>query len=295
MSGVHRSQRRALGLVSVTGADARDFLHAQTTQAIRDLPESRTRLAAWLSAKGRVRALFDIVPSDDGFWLVTDADNVDWLVQQLRPYVLRSAVRIEAPSDWAVFSVFGDVSQWLGSQGIALDDGTVVARGNAIWLNATTSSITVLDRLDALQTDLADLPDMESETADLIEISLGRPAVPAILRERYTPHMLNLDRLGAVSFTKGCYPGQEIVARTENLGTAKRRLKRFEVESGARPRAGDPLLDAEDNSVGEVNRVAATSAGFQMLAVVPVAPDEVQLRLESDGRRLNVLPLPGDA
>ena len=113
MSRVNYCQRRDLGLIRVTGADARAFLHAQTTQEINDLASSETRLAAWLSAKGRVRALFDVVPCNDGFWLLTEADNVGWLAEQLRFFVLRSAVELEIITDSTVYSCCGDIDDWL--------------------------------------------------------------------------------------------------------------------------------------------------------------------------------------
>jgi tRNA-modifying protein YgfZ len=107
--------------------------------------------------------------------------------------------------------------------------------------------------------------------------------------------MLNLDRLGAISFTKGCYPGQEIVARAQNLGEVKRRLARFRAGTGARPESGGVLIDAASQPVGEIDRVAAAGTGYELLAVTRIDAPLERLTLETDGRVLEPLPLdPGD-
>jgi hypothetical protein len=286
MPEAYYCERRDLGLLRVAGRDAQGFLHAQTTQAINDLPRSETRLAAWLSAKGRVRALFDVVATDEAFWLITEADNVAWLATELGRYVLRSDVRLDVVTDRAVWSCGGAGGE------IELAAGRVVERAGACWLETRSSSILVFGKPDAVLPGLAGRPESDINAANLAAISVGRPALPASLRDRYTPHMLNLEQLGAISFKKGCYPGQEIVARTENLGTVKRRIHRFSATSGERPKPGDTIIDADDQSVGEVNRVAAAGAGYELLAVVPVESNAGELRLEQDGRRLQALPLP---
>jgi len=299
MSLVHHCQRPDLGLVRVTGADARAFLHAQTTQEINELASSETRLAAWLSAKGRVRALFDVVPCLDGFWLITEADNVVWLSEQLKFFVLRAAVELAVDTDSAVYSVGGDIGEWLTSQGIDLEPNAVIEHSGAHWLKAGLSSVTLIGKPESLTTLLTGLPSKAIDTAVLAAIAMGIPAITATGRERYIAQMLNLDLIGAISFSKGCYPGQEIVARTHNLGEVKRRLKRFRIGPGTRPGPKDAIVDAsasaEAQAVGEINRVAATDGGYELLAVVPLDAPATQLRLEQDGREWVSLPLPYEA
>jgi folate-binding protein YgfZ len=293
MSRVNYCLRQDLGIVRVTGADARAFLHAQTTQEINDLAPFQTRLAAWLSPKGRVRALIDVVPCGDGFWLITEADNVSWLAEQLSFFVLRSAVEL-AVADSAIYTICGDIGEWLSGAGAHLHPSAVIEHNDAHWLSAGPSSVTVVGKPTSLAAILAGLPSAEIDTAVLTQIALGRPSVTAALRERYIPQMLNLDSLGAISFTKGCYPGQEIVARTQNLGEVKRRLRRFRVGSGERPEPGDAIVDAETKAVGEINCVAATDEAYELLAVVQLDAAEGVLLLASDGRKLESLALPYD-
>ena len=123
-------ERPDLGLIRVTGSDARTFLHAQTTQEINDLASSETRLAAWLSAKGRVRALFDVVPCNRGFWLITQTDNVNSLAQQLGLFVLRSAVELAVATDSVVYSCCGNIDRWLAGMGLDLQTGAVIDHSN---------------------------------------------------------------------------------------------------------------------------------------------------------------------
>lgn len=107
-------------------------------------------------------------------------------------------------------------------------------------------------------------------------IQAGIPTIAKENSEKFTPHMLNLDRLGAISFSKGCYTGQEVVARTEHLGASKRRLMRYRTDADS-VAVGDKLID-EDRSVGEVVNVA----GGDFLAVTPVASQQKTLTVNGD-------------
>jgi hypothetical protein len=115
-------------------------------------------------------------------------------------------------------------------------------------------------------------------------IQAGIPTIEAATTEKYTPHMLNLDCLGAISFSKGCYTGQEVVARTEHLGRSKRRLMHFRVDAPG-VAAGD-RLSHDGRDVGEV----VNEAGQHLLAVVPVELHGEELSIH--GRRASPVPLP---
>ena len=294
MLNIQTCPRKDLGLLYVTGNDARVFLHAQSTQEINDLPATETRLAAWLSAKGRVRALFDVVPAGDSFWLITPADNIDWLAQQLSLFILRSDVGLEVVEHTAVYSLCGEANEWLSGHGIDLGQHGVVCRDDALWLRESPGCINVIAKPDRLTTAFAGLASCEPDRAVLAAIATGRPDMPATLRERYIPQMLNLQRLGAVSFNKGCYPGQEIVTRTEHRGSVKRSLQRYRIDRGARPQAGDAIVDSKGLSAGEINRVAASADGFELLTVVSDGTGSGELMIQVDSRQLERLALPSE-
>ena len=96
------------------------------------------------------------------------------------------------------------------------------------------------------------------------------------------PQMLNLDLLGAIASGKGCYPGQEVIARTQNLGSVKRRTLRFSSAADALPKPGSPVLDDSGKTVGEVLRAVAIESGIELLAVVRLAALESELYLEPE-------------
>jgi len=273
-----------LGQVRVAGTDARQFLHAQTTQRIDDQPAGERRLAAWLNAKGRVRALFDVVPDGDEFRLILPQSEVETLLRGFGLFVLRARVTLEAVPEQAVASLLGPVDDWLARQGFASGQQAVTAAGAGLVIRAGRDRIDLTGPPDWLAELSAGLPRGDRDDFERTAVRDGLPTVSGTLRERYIPQMLNLERLGAVSFSKGCYPGQEIVARTENLGTVKRRLRQFRLGPGTRPAAGDAVVDAAGDSAGEINRIAPTDDGYALLAVVAIDADG--LALGSDGRQL---------
>jgi folate-binding protein YgfZ len=280
-----------LGLIRVSGRDARQFLHAQTTQRIDDLPPTESRLAAWLNAKGRVRALFHVVPDAEAFWLVLLADEIESVVRGLSLFVLRADVKLEPAGEFAVASLLGPAASWLAERGLELDAHAVTVTDGAIVVRQGQERIDIIANPESLTRFGADLAPANRDAFELVAVRQGLPAINAASREQYIPQMLNLERLGAVSFNKGCYPGQEIVARTQNLGAVKRRLGRFATGPGARPMVGDAVVAGDGEAqAGEVNRVAATPDGYELLAVVSVASQG--LALGNDARVLERLPLP---
>ena len=110
----------SLGAISVTGADAADFLAAQLSQAPPSAGAQRAPLAAWHDAKGRVQALFRVVCRDDGFVLITHGSVVEDVTALLRRYILRAEVAVEAPTDFACSALVGDSASWLVEHGVVL-------------------------------------------------------------------------------------------------------------------------------------------------------------------------------
>ena len=290
MSDLRYCRPPGLGLVRVSGRDARKFLHAQTTQRVDDLSPRETRLAAWLNAKGRVLALFDIVPDGDAFLLILPADNVEPVISGLRRYVLRDDVRIEREAARTVLTLLGDVDVQLGAPGLALGRGAVTVADGTILARTGERRIDLIAA--ALPALLNGVAETRADDAARAAIAAGRPEVSLALIDRYTPHMLGLERLGAVSFNKGCYPGQEIVARTEHRGAVKRGVRRFRCATGTRPAPGDAIVDAAAAPAGEVNRVATFGGGFDLLGVVSLDAEGSGCRLGSDDRALEELELP---
>src|SRR5687767_5273238 len=195
------------GLLSVTGPDARDFLHAQLTNDIANLPADRAVLAGWCTAKGRLLASFLVIPAAGGFLLQLARDIAPAVAKRLSMFILRSKVKITDESEaWAQYGLWDSAAKtghvtWDGdSVSVPVEPGRILRLGKGLALNATRSE--------------------DAWTLD--EIRAGRPLISAATQDKFVPQMLNLEKLGAVDFRKGCYPGQEIVARAQHLGEVKR-------------------------------------------------------------------------
>ena len=229
------------GLLAVTGADARDFLHAQLTNDIANLPQNRAALAGWCTAKGRLLASFLVVPARDGFLLQLARDLAPAVTKRLSMYVLRSKVKIADESDaWAQYGIW-DAD--LGEAGVVWegDVATVrVAERRYLKIGKGLSQ-------DCLQSE---------ETWTLQEIRAGRPLISAATQDQFVPQMVNFESLGAIDFQKGCYPGQEIVARAQYRGAVKRRM--IHVHTDLKP--GDAFKGG----------VVVDSAAGEALAVMPI-------------------------
>jgi len=211
---------------------------------------------------------------------------------RLRMYVLRAAVTI-APSDqWAAAAVVGAGRGWLDARGApsGAPAGSVATRGDLRWLRLGPTLWQLVGpraALDAFEPELARAP---ADVAVLEEIRLGIPSIDAALVERFVPQMLNLDLLDAISFDKGCYPGQEVIARVHHRGSVKRRMRRYACESATPPRPTSEVATADGAVVGEVVRGASAERGSEVLAVVDHAAAAAELRVA--GAPLRELPLP---
>ena len=264
-----------VGLIEVSGSDAEAFLNAQLSRDVSATEPLRATLAGWHDARGRVLAVMWVLWTGENWLLLVKGADIEALLRRLSMYVLRADVCLRnASEDWRVAAVVGTTD--------ALEE-TLFARlgkraGDAVAGADGTHAIRIGPRLAyvaATGRNLQALMDLFSvgiaEEASLKEIRLGLVSLVPELAARYTAHMLNLDRLGAVSFDKGCYPGQEIIARTQNLGSAKRRLSRYNAPLKEVPAVGSMLLDAGGIRVGEVVRAAVCDdLGIELLAVVRV-------------------------
>ncbi|HVJ12174.1 MAG TPA: folate-binding protein [Burkholderiales bacterium] len=230
------------GLLAVTGADARDFLHAQLTNDVAHLPADRAAFAGWCTAKGRLLATLLVIPAPDGFLLQLAKDIAPAVAKRLSMFVLRSKVKIADESDaWAQYGV------WQPLLGVTWDGGTVsVPVGDRRHLK--------IGRGLALDCSRAE------EDWTLEEIRAGRPLITAATQDKFVPQMVNLETLGGVDFQKGCYPGQEIVARAQYRGEVKRRMQRLPVPPGVELKPGQEFNGG----------VVVDSAGGEALTVVPV-------------------------
>lgn len=301
-AGVHATRLNRYGLLSVSGADARSFLHAQLTNDIASLTSGTARLAGWCSAKGRLLATFLVIPSQDAFLLLLERDLAPPVAKRLGMFVLRAKVTIADVTDrWTVFGTWGpDADAWLTANGFPESSQPLatLSKGDllAVRLGAEQFLLLAPTSLDNQLGTLAAKLDGREEQWALLEIRAGRPWVGQSTQDMFVPQMVNLEAIGGVDFRKGCYPGQEIVARTQYRGQLKRRMVRAKVPVGVSLSAGQDLYsDAfAGQASGTVVNVAPSAEGSELLAVmqVGVVAERSPIRAAPDGPELELQPLP---
>jgi folate-binding protein YgfZ len=292
------------GVLAFTGQDARDFLHNQLSCDVEGLTADAGAYGVYCSPKGRVLANFLLWREADALCMLLPRSIVAAIEKRLRMYVLRSKVTIEdRTSPLVVLGASGAAAADAVGGLVGTSPGTplsVVRRGGvtAIAL-AATRFVVFAPAGDAPQVwgQLGRaLRPVGAACWDWLEIASGFPWVTAATQDQFVPQMANLELLGGVSFRKGCYPGQEIVARMQHLGRPKRRLYLAHVPAEACPAAGEPLYGASlgDQAAGTVvNAAPAPGGGFDLLAVVQTASAGETIRLGSPtGPELRFRALP---
>ena len=266
------------GLLLAAGEDARAFLHAQLSNDIEHLPQGKACIAGWCSPKGRLLATFLVVPSSAGFLLQLARDLVPTVAKRLAMYVLRSKVKItDASGQWAQFGVWG--TEGGAPFSVSERDGTItvgIEPGRQLVLAAGAASARYA-------------PNAPAEDWALAEIRAGRPLIALATQDQFVPQMVNLELAGGVDFHKGCYPGQEIVARAQYRGAVKRRMVRLR---GGALRAGQDVYS--DEQPGQSGGTVVNAAGDEALAVVQISTLESKspIRAQAGAAPLEILPLP---
>jgi tRNA-modifying protein YgfZ len=272
-----------LGLLEIGGTDAVTFLQGQVTNDVKLLNGTNVHYTAYCNPKGRMLGLFLAFAHYDHLHLQLNRELLEPIMKRLKMYVMRSKVEIKDVSESIIkFGIDGlEASQILASSlaKIPTENYELVTLENATVLKLPT--IAGHSRFEIF-TDEANAPVIwnalktkfqlvEKSHWDWLEIHAGIPDIDIKTQEQFVPQMLNLDILNGINFKKGCYTGQEIVARTHYLGTVKRRTYLASIcpasQSVSAPQAGDKLLDSAQNEVGQFVRVAPNANnGFDVLA-----------------------------
>lgn len=249
------------------GADAATFLQGQLTQDVSGLPMGQLRLAGYCSPKGRLLASLIVWRlAGDEFGLLCSTDAAAAVAKRLSMYVLRARCKIEsAAADWVVYGVAG----------VAADapPGRAEARDKAWWLglpavDGIARALLVQPRTAAAPA----LPLLDLQYWRWLEVSSGVPRITAATADRFVPQMINFELVGGVNFQKGCYPGQEVVARSQYRGTLKRRMHLFATEGEAA--AAQELFHSADPAQPAgmvVNAASEPGGGSLLLAEVKIA------------------------
>ena len=288
-------------LIGIEGEDAVAFLHAQLTSDVAGLAAPATQYSGYCSPKGRLLATFLVWRMGTALVLQLPLELREAIQSRLAKYVLRSRVKVtEASSRYAVFGVAGDgareaIAALAGRapehmHEVVAADGFHVAR-----LPVDRYAMLVeRARADAIRAQLLSSAAVIDEAEwRALDIAAGIPVITPKTQDAYVPQMVNLDLIGGVSFAKGCYPGQEIVARMHYLGRLKQRMYRVRAAADAPLHAGDALFSAafgpDQASGGVLVAVGAEALAVIQTAAVDAGPVHVGAL---HGTPLEMLPLP---
>jgi len=277
-------------LLRYTGADASTFLHGQLTCDVQALKPGASSYGGYCTPKGRLLATFLLWADADGFMMLLPAALAEAIRKRLSMYVLRSKVKIEdVTAQQACIGVSGSES----ARDIAALGGTLPERQHGVTFNGAVRVVYLPQRryLAVVPQAPAQIPD-DSGAWAAADIAAGIPFIVPATQEEFVPQMVNLDLIGGLSYSKGCYPGQEIVARTHYLGRLKQRM--FRASTDAAAQAGDKLYSSGlgDQSCGMIVAATPSGNGSEVLAVLRLGEEEAVHLHSLQGAVLQITNLP---
>ena len=296
-----------LCLVRVSGDDAGSFLQSQLSNDINQVVPDHSQISAYCTPKGRMLAIFRIFHNDGGYLLQFPVSLRESVINRLQMYVIRAKVSFAEETDRVAIGLSGPgADALLGNQllprptevdGCALQEGTLIVRlpgphPRYQLIGDTTKMGQTWETLSKQAT-----PTGEAAWSWL-DIMAGLPTVTPATSEAFVPQMANLELLSAINFKKGCYPGQEIVARMQYLGKLKQRMVRLSVVSDHLPEPGEAIHapNFPNQSAGTVvsAQPAPGGQGYDLLAVVQISSVENgELHLgDPEGPELTIESLP---
>lgn len=299
-----------IGLIRVSGEDAEGFLQNQFTNDISQVSEQRSQLSGYCNHKGRLLANFRIIKRNGDFYLRLSRDLVAPILKKLRMYVLMSKVALEDASSQLVHFGFSGpeadkilakrteksfgsnnapdtINEIIQHQSLSLIRLPGVVPRYEIF-GELEDAITLWQALDV------DGAAVSHQSWQYLNILAGLPIVTAQSSEAWVPQMLNFDLIDAVSFNKGCFPGQEVVARLNYLGKTQRRCYRLQANTDQLPTIGDTITASTDNKEEEagkvLNAVINPDGQVEMLAVLKIKLSEKSLTVNDHPLKLCELP-----
>ncbi|MBI2508691.1 MAG: folate-binding protein YgfZ [Betaproteobacteria bacterium] len=293
------------GLIRFSGEEAETFLHNQLSCDVAALAPGRSTYGSYCTPKGRMLATFLLWRSQDDFFMQLPASLREPVQKKLSTFILRAKVKaVDASNDWAGFGIAGGDAVSLVRQVFGQAPQTAHEAANADGATIIRLPVNRLEIVVAKNQAPAILESLsggaEKAKPDYwswLDIRAGVPVIQPATQEEFVPQMVNLDAIGGLSLTKGCYPGQEIVARMHYRGTLKQRMYLVNVAATENPQPGDRLYSAAfgEQACGTVvNAARSPEGGYDALAVMQIASaGRGEVRWKSlEGPALKLLPLP---
>ena len=292
-----------MGLIAIQGDDTQTFLQGQFTNDVRKLAQHNAQYSGLCSPKGRLVANFLLWQQANSIYLQLPVELQPFLQKRLSMYILRSKVQLhDAHGQWRRIGVAGRqaAAAVKALTGCVLDeDMTTADSAQASVIRFSSEryqiSVPVVDGEDSLAQIAAHAHCIDSNQWQWLEIQAGVPSIVTATQEQFVPQMVNFDLTRSVDFQKGCYTGQEIVARTQYLGKLKRRM--YLVHGDTAMAAADEIYSPEMEGQASgmvVNAQPSPLGGWDALAVVQISSVHSQpLRVKAvDGALLSVRDLP---
>ncbi|MGH8756055.1 MAG: YgfZ/GcvT domain-containing protein, partial [Burkholderiales bacterium] len=293
------------GLLYFSGEDSRAFLHSQLSSDVQKLTAATAQYSSYCTPKGRVLASFLLWQSAEGYFAQLHSGMRESVQSRLTKFVLHSNVKIsDASSTRVSLGLAGNNAEMLAKKclgtipqhvlGAIHDDSVTLIRLSPDRFQIITAS----EQAPALWEKLSrSATTVGNRCWDWLNIRNGIPVITPETVEQFVPQMLNMEIIGAVNFSKGCYPGQEIIARTQHLGMLKRRMYLANIRSDTSPQPGEELFseDAQSQASGMiVNAAPSPEGGYDILAVIQIASAHTEaVHWKSPGGpALKLLPLP---
>lgn len=296
-----------LGLISATGEDAAHFLHNQLTNDVEHLNTDEARLAGYCSPKGRLLASMLIWKTVDGVMLQLPREIQAGVQKRLQMFVLRAKAKLnDVTSNQVMLGLSGPAAAtalmpWFPTFPVAIygkletPAGTLIRHPNAFEVPRYQWITTEAQAIEAWPTLTKILQASGASAWRLAEIDGGVPHITTVTQEKFVPQMINFELIGGVNFKKGCYPGQEIVARSQYLGKLKRRMLHAIIRTqNAEPGTDIFSVDDPEQPCGMVvNAERSNAQEVDCLVEIKLAATESEVRLGSaNGPTLSFQTLP---
>jgi folate-binding protein YgfZ len=262
-----------LGILRFSGADALTFLQGQISNDTQGLTENKTVFAAYSSAQGRALALIYLLPHSSGVAAILPREILQPTLERMRKYILRAKVRIEDAGESLIVAGLVGTPPQSSSRYVERDGVGMAPVGrdqNRFWIIGAPDKIDAAVDAASATADAANAKGFERAWR-LADIRAGLPQVYAATSEAFIAQMLNLDLLDGISFSKGCYTGQEIIARTQHLGRIKRRM--FHLRLPAGDWSIGQALHLRDGRQGRLTEVIESNGNAEALAVLNMEPN----------------------
>ncbi len=296
------------GLIGINGEDTADFLQGQLTNDIRDVSEQHSQLSAYCTHKGRMLANFRIFKRADNYYIRLPQALLEPILKRISMFVLMSKVSLQDSSQSLIgIGISGpkadqQLGEYISGLPEAVDDVSQVSGYTIIRVPGVHPRYEIYGELEAMkslwqQLDVNGAP-VGSATWESLDILAGIPTVYPETSEAFVPQMTNMQVINGVSFKKGCYTGQEVVARMQYLGKLKRRMFRVQIHTDDTVKPGDKLFREGSRSGQGTGQIVSAQinadGGYDALAVIDIndaESSEVRLH-DANGPLLSIEALP---